>query len=599
MSGLGTRDHRTPWLRVALVWVALAALITALNAQRLVEWSFPDPDDMLRLVQVRDLIAGQGWFDFHQYRINPGDSPVMHWSRLVDAPIAAIILLLRPLLGQGMAEQIAVVAVPLLTLAVIMALVGRLASRLFDREAATFACLACGLSPLLVVQVQPLRIDHHAWQIAAVVLAVSALAGRQALRGGVVAGLGIALGLSISLEVLPHAAAIGAVLLLRWLRDPAQRWWLTAYLVSLAGWLIALFLLTRGLGDWTEYCDAISPAHLALFAVAALGCWAIAAKKALAPAGIVVLLTLTGVLALGVYLASAPQCANGPFGNLDPLVRQYWYLNVPEGRPFWRQQLYVSVPFVVQGFVTVAVSVFLWRRSGGEQRTWWLEYSFILGAAFLTGLLVWRSTAFVGALGALPLGWLIARMLQSMREASTSLRKLFVAVARILLLQPHLPVAAAMALFKQQDAKAMGNAVSSQRVHNHTVISCDLSNNVPLLSQLPPATIFAPLDIGPDILIRSHHGVVATGHHRANQAMSDVIRAFLGPDEAARRLIELHGARYVVVCDNLPEPRIYVTDYPDGFMAHLLAGNPPAWLQRIEIGTPPSFRVYRVRDRAR
>jgi len=591
MSGLSTRDHPTPWLRIALVWAALAALITALNAQRLLEWSFPDPDDMLRLVQVRDLIAGQGWFDFHQYRINPGDSPVMHWSRLVDAPIAAIILLLRPLVGQGMAEQVAVVAVPLLTLGVIMVLVGRHASRLFDREIATFACLACGLSPLLVVQVQPLRIDHHAWQIAAVVLAVSALAGRQALRGGVVAGLGIALGLSISLEVLPHAAAIGAVLLLRWLRDPAQRWWLTAYLVSLAGWLIALFLLTRGLGDWTEYCDAISPAHLALFTVAALGCWGIAAKQALAPAGTVILLALTGILALGVYLASAPQCANGPFGNLDPLVRQYWYLNVPEGRPFWRQHLYDSVPFVVQGFVTLAVSVFLWRRSSGEQRTWWLEYSIILCAALLTGLLVWRSTAFVGALGALPLGWLIARMLQSMREASTPLRKLFVAGALILLLQPHLPVAAAMALLKQQDATAMGNAVSGQAAP-----PCDLAANAPLLSKLPPSTIFAPLDVGPDILVRTHHSVVATAHHRANDAMRDIILAFIGSDETAHRLVELHDARYVVVCKNQPEAGVYAGHRPNSFMAHLLADTPPAWLQPIELGTPPSLKVWKVVD---
>ena len=28
-----------------------------------------DNDSLLRLVEVRDLIAGQGWFDLHQYRI--------------------------------------------------------------------------------------------------------------------------------------------------------------------------------------------------------------------------------------------------------------------------------------------------------------------------------------------------------------------------------------------------------------------------------------------------------------------------------------------------------------------------------------------------
>ena len=57
-------------------------------------------DDAMRLVEVRDLIAGQGWFDLTQYRLDPPGLP-MHWSRVIDAPLAAIILMLRPLVGHG------------------------------------------------------------------------------------------------------------------------------------------------------------------------------------------------------------------------------------------------------------------------------------------------------------------------------------------------------------------------------------------------------------------------------------------------------------------------------------------------------------------
>ena len=28
-----------------------------------------DNDSLMRLVEVRDLVAGQGWFDLHQYRM--------------------------------------------------------------------------------------------------------------------------------------------------------------------------------------------------------------------------------------------------------------------------------------------------------------------------------------------------------------------------------------------------------------------------------------------------------------------------------------------------------------------------------------------------
>src|SRR3546814_15789077 len=66
-----------------------------------------DTDDAMRMAQVRDLLAGQGWWDLAQYRVNPaGGGVLMHWSRIVDAPLAAGILLLKPLVGQAMAERI-------------------------------------------------------------------------------------------------------------------------------------------------------------------------------------------------------------------------------------------------------------------------------------------------------------------------------------------------------------------------------------------------------------------------------------------------------------------------------------------------------------
>src|SRR4051812_17445009 len=62
-------------------------------------------DDAMRLVQVRDLIGGQGWFDLFQHRLDPPGAS-MHWSRVVDVPLAALILLQRPLLGTHGAEAV-------------------------------------------------------------------------------------------------------------------------------------------------------------------------------------------------------------------------------------------------------------------------------------------------------------------------------------------------------------------------------------------------------------------------------------------------------------------------------------------------------------
>ena len=54
---------------------------------------FIDPDDALRLVEVRDWMAGQSWFDVSQHRINPPFGGEMHWWRLLDVPIAGFITL--------------------------------------------------------------------------------------------------------------------------------------------------------------------------------------------------------------------------------------------------------------------------------------------------------------------------------------------------------------------------------------------------------------------------------------------------------------------------------------------------------------------------
>ena len=65
-----------------------------------------DTDDNMRMMQVRALLHGQGWFDLRQYRLDPPFGANIHWSRLVDLPIAGLILLLRPLIGGANAEQV-------------------------------------------------------------------------------------------------------------------------------------------------------------------------------------------------------------------------------------------------------------------------------------------------------------------------------------------------------------------------------------------------------------------------------------------------------------------------------------------------------------
>ena len=87
------RDGERPTIAILATWAGVSLILLAVAATRIPDNQYPGPDDALRLVQVRDLLAGQPWFDLHQYRMTPPDGTLMHWSRLVAIPIAGMILL--------------------------------------------------------------------------------------------------------------------------------------------------------------------------------------------------------------------------------------------------------------------------------------------------------------------------------------------------------------------------------------------------------------------------------------------------------------------------------------------------------------------------
>ena len=105
-----------PLLPVFLLWLAVSAILIWSGLTQITTLSGWDPDDQLRLVQLRDFLAGQSWFDTAQYRMNAPAGAPMHWSRLTELPLALIVILLTPLTGQPAAEMFTGAAIPLLLL---------------------------------------------------------------------------------------------------------------------------------------------------------------------------------------------------------------------------------------------------------------------------------------------------------------------------------------------------------------------------------------------------------------------------------------------------------------------------------------------------
>ncbi len=262
--------RRHPVATVLAGWLLASLLLVAASWDAIRARLLLDPDDAMRLLEVRDWLAGQGWFDVAQHRLNRGDFP-MHWSRLVDLPLAGAMLALRPLLDADGAERAALVLVPLLTLLAVIALAALLTRRLAGRARVPQAVLLVVLAPPLLFQLRPLRIDHHGWQVAAALAAAAALLAPPTRRSGALAGAALAVLLTISLEGLPIAAATAGVAALGWAWRPARGAMVVTLGWTLAGTASALHLATRG-PLWAQpACDAIAPAWLAVLWVAAIG----------------------------------------------------------------------------------------------------------------------------------------------------------------------------------------------------------------------------------------------------------------------------------------------------------------------------------------
>jgi hypothetical protein len=583
-SSAGVRSIPEQWIVLGM-WLLVSAALIWICRISIRDRDFPDPDDAMRLMQVRDWLGGQSWFDVSQYRLNAPAGVPMHWSRLVDLPIAAVILLFRPLVGQSSAETIALVTVPLITLGITMWLIHAIASRLMSARTALLAVVAVPFSLGALQQMRPMRIDHHGWQIVLALVGVLAALGERPRRSGLIAGAAMALWLNISIEGLPVAAAFGLLFGFNWLTDGASADRLKSYVAALASFSILLFGATHYPSTWMHQPhDVVTVAHLAGFVVAALGCALFVRKGADDFRRRSAVLVLIGGVSLAVMFAVDPNWLQGPFASVNPLVKRMWLDGVDEGQPLWKLEWRQSAVAVAQPIVGIAGALVAVHRSSGDGRRRALVYLYLLAAATLASVFVVRVAATASLISLPGTAFLCQLALARARSVSLMPVRVFATFGALCTIGP----AYAVPLSVPRDEPAIGNAVSSFE-------QCRSGSEAAKLASLPPGTALAPLDITPDILVNTRHRGVASGHHRGSEAMADVIRMFLYPAGKSQQIIERRHVDYVVYCPGAAEVVRYAYHGKGGLSEMLAAGKAPAWLEPVRVPGLRALRVWRVR----
>jgi len=588
MIGNGVRRDR--WkLWLILIWIGAMIAMTIAYWARIHWLALGDTDDNMRLMEVRAWLNGQGWYDLRQYRLNPPQGFNIHWSRLVDLPIAAIILAVKPFFGTAIAERAAIALAPMLPLGVTLFALALATRRLLSPLAYLLAA-ALLLSPQLPLGMfTPARIDHHGWQLAFVALILAGLVDPARRRGGVTIGLASALSLAIGFEMMPYLALAGAIVTLMWIWDRQEAARLQTYGIALAGGAAFGYAVFASYDNALPRCDVLSPVWLGTFVLAGALLTVVARLPLATRAARLAAAVAAGAILAGAFAWAAPQCLGRPEG-VSPELQQKWLDNIREAKPVyvqsWQKMLAIlSLPLV--GLIGFLLQLWVHRRDRAGLMAWLPATALSLCA---TGLLFFQIRAGPAAQmlaipGAVGLIWLLFPWL---RGSSKMLVRVF-GTAVLVVVASGVGIPMLVTKFTAQPEKPVYSKV------NRAGARCSTIPAMAPLNRLPRAVIMTMVDLGPRLITLTHHDAIAGPYHRNGEAILDLHHAFDGTPGVARAVARKHGASLLLICPNFAEGTVYSSRSPNGFYARLEKGDVPDWLEPVALPAGSPFRLWRIK----
>lgn len=574
--------------RLALIlWLGFAVTSLFLHRDAIANLAFSDPDNAMRLAQVRDLVGGQNWFDTAQYRTNPaGGGGPTHWSRFIDAPIFGLIGLFSLFVDPQTAERWVLAIYPPLLALPLLLVFSRILQILGDRQFVFIGLAIAATTISYLHHFAPLNIDHHNWQVLLSVLLLWLALRPASFANGLLSALAASIYVEISLEGFPFLGLFWALFVFDWLRDPAKASRLRGFSAGMI-LLPALWSLPfRGTTYLsTVFCDSFSLPYL--LATASAGAVFLIALTApprwTASLGqrVSIIVAAGSVFAAGLVLTGT-ACLAGPFGELEPLVRTYWYEPILEGRPLWEQVSARRAAYIVPTIVGLGAALWAWHRARGrpEAENWGRLGLMILFGAIMAVLVI-RTLAVAHAF-MVPAFAALALACWRWGDAGSSIWRRLCGTLLLLLSIPTMDM-------------ALGFRLSLLTAKSPAASGSDpvcLSQGHLALADEPPALLFASINIAPTLLVSTPHSVVTTGHHRNHAAINRTLSAFLAPPAAARPLVSEGGAQYLVFCEN--DIALLAAVSPHGLAAHLLRRQPIGWLEPQTSLSSGTFHVYRI-----
>jgi hypothetical protein len=581
-------DEAADWKRWFLLFWLVGAIWLIHYKWGAIHWfALSDTDDNMRFAQVRALLGGQGWYDLRQHRIDPPGGISIHWSRIVDLPIAGLILLLQPFLGGELAARWACAIAPLLAMGA--GLYGTMLTvrRLIAPQAYVLAAAILACAQTTMIMWMPLRIDHHGWQLATLIIAVAGIADPKRVRGGITTGIATAVSLTIGLELMPYLATAGALIALWWVLDGAEGNRLRAYGVSLAAGAALGYAAFASYDNAQPLCDALTPVYLSTLLEAGAALVLLAAIPARSLSVRLMLALVAGAVIAGLFAYCWPQCLGRP-EHITPELDRMWFSHIREAKPLYEHSWRVAVPIMALSVIGFAGSLFArWRARGTALAMPWTVVA--LFSLFSLLMLLWQTRAgpasqLMGVIGATALGqplmsWTLNHRTMPMRVLGSAAGFVLVSGVFAGLIIEQIPE----------------HKTAYRRTVDTANRRCPTLPALKPIAQMPAATFLTFTDMGPRLIAVTHHSAIAGPYHRAGSDILDVQHSFRSNDpEVAHEVMKRHGATMLLLCPGMSESTVYAAENKQGFYVQLNRGTVPSWLQRVELPKNSPFKLWRL-----
>jgi len=547
-----------------------------------------DSDDLLRLIQVRNFLNGQSWFDVTQYDLGTAGGTLMHWSRIPDIPLIVFASFFGLFVSPPTAEMLSYSLAPPLSAALVFAGLFAGARHIGPKYHHAFAIILGMMYILLHHRFMPGAIDHHNIQLGLLIIASGFLIDPEFKKSSfAIAGAASALSVAVGPEVYVLIAVLCASCALLFLfAGSVAHNGIRAFGLSFALTSLLAFIATTAPENYLRvYCDSFSMITVLSSTIGGFGL-AIATLPLFQrsfPTRLIVLSGIGGICLLALFV-NAPQCLSNPLNALPADVRNIWLSNINEARTLWTMSEHNLL--TIAAIIGPTAFAFYLCLNELKNRRYIFANSLFMGLLLVSILFAFYQVRFFifGQLFALiPIACWAAQVYEK-SQSRESFKLLPAALAVALGLQNFWAVPSIIYDTAVKKAEASTSKTT-----------CTNAQAVSMIKDLPAGLIIASSDYAPAIIGETDHRSLNGNYHRNVDGLLNSIHTLLGTPPEAEKIIRKHSVNYILLCPPSGFDRHMINNATDeSLIRHLQAGNVPGFLNLVKEDNETKFRLYKV-----